>query len=798
MLRTFLILLLSLAQLSTAHAAFVLPETTTPEQKTELRTRLTEEAPWVAVYGATYLDMYVNGLMALGPWLEGHQSWQDLAKARGVPRTLLVESVEKVNVAGLTLKPDLLERQKKVVAEILGSYPNAENLAAAIREVAEWVSTRESRALITGLINSLPASERAQYFKMPQLAEQVRALEESLTLTDALLKENFRGLAFGIPQEEITRELLMGMLNESLNREATLMMMLHSAWNRLSGGTSYDALNLKPDELKNLIAFTGLTGKTAAFLDRLIKSRRSEDDYEQGNVTENKFAKNMTIKEVSPELAMTRGCLMRDCNTHAWGFTLSPQEYAYLVSGPNDEPLGFIVATLVAGPAKERILFVHDIGGALMIESVIEVALNAMLSKLPEMGFDLLTFNAANGNSSGWASWYQNNQARFTRNIRQTYPDADFRQHIGQKSGYTYAYDSHTNPANLNPKIFDGSQDLHHQVTVIEGEVPGAEIKLSAPDVILKAIELFSANPEAGITPAMLDLGVTRQEMSKLVRALANPQELPLNEYYQSIAEYLEQYEIRLSRNFAREHDHLFQDGHLAASDALTTEDPAYRNQSVRFAIVQLKRLDNPKAVYELIEKNLQFFLGSEPFQAYLKSFRIDDPRQLPKIQKFFAMGVDLSFLIEDRKGALLAATTADTAMRLWALEALPREVLSEIPVEIVRLVAADLGSDHDEWPRRASLLIMQMGNTNDPAVMTELEKSGKEEELIDIAMRASVLFLENGGDSKTIRKRVRKYAESPDIDAETRARIQALLPNLPDDSKKENQEECEEAVTPT
>jgi hypothetical protein len=500
------------------------------------------------------------------------------------------------------------------------------------------------------------------------------------------------------------------------------------------------------------------------------------------------------VEEVTPAIGGTRGCLMYDCSLEAYGFAYTPTEFVFIVRDAKGKPQGFMAAARVKTKDGD-VLFVHDFGAQGLTSQVIDIAMHGLFLNKEELGVTGITFAANNGNNGDWHSWVAQHQNK--GHVAQTYYDSVIRKKIQGDTGYPHDYDLGTNANNHNGFLFVPANPEKYSIEVQYTDGGGGmPEELSNSELLLKAIGILTANPEAGLNAEMRAVGMHPGELIELMRVLKNEDHLTLTEFYDSLKEFFGKYGINMSRNFVRDHEYLFQKGHLNASDAVATEDAVLKNQTVRYVVYAFKHAEDLEPLFKIVEENLEYFKGNENFSRYINSFSGHGAREAETMERLMGMGFNFDYILKDKEASGIFLAGKSSLLRLWILENMRPAQLKALPVEIVRLVASDLGADDDHIPDRASKILMFTNNA-DEKVLRELKRSGKDEEVMEIAMRTGVLFFEAGGESDSLAKRIRKYEGKEQWDAELRARLDAILPKLPEPKKKksEDQEDCEDKV---
>lgn len=760
-------------------AQFTLPRLRTTQEVSEFSSRLALVGPWTARIAAN-LPVIATVVAKLVPQLEALPEWQQLAQLRGPAVHLRVDKVEMQERQISLPRPEVEERWRAEIAAVKSEL-RARGEASAVENLRlelTWLAQHEARGLITGLINALPPERRAEVFAQSQVRSQLTTLRDSAFLTDEALIASFRPEIFGIERDQVSKVNLLALAEESLQREEQITRMLRTAWFEWSN--ELDPFHATAERWELFTEGLNLKGRALGYAKKLVKVRAApnDSDYYMGMKNVEVVKSSIFIEEVSPEVGLTRGGLMQDCSTYAYAFALSPQEHVYLIKNGANEPLGFAVATAVEAEGLKT-LFVHDIGGAGVTIEIAGAVVHAFQAALPQLGFAQLTPSTQNGNLGGWTNW-SNKIMLFPKQVKQNYLDRQIRSLVTKASNYSYYYDLPDSATNAQARVFVADQNffanfrLHVEGSGNSGTQPAVASK---PQAILQAITLYNANPESGISPAMLGLeGIQARDLYPLFEKLKNARRLPLQTYYGELEEIFAKYEIRLTRNFIRDHDFVFWEGHLKASDSLTTTDSTYLGRTVKYIILSLKRSPKPDTALALIHDNMDFFLQNEAFQNYLHSFTGRGEFEAARIEDLRKLGFDLGFLLNqaDVRARLIEGSKA--SVRHWALaEAEPQS----LPLESVRLIAHDLISDDEDIARAASKILLRTDKF-DRLVIDGLKKSVEDADERDIALRSLVALSHAVPLTPKQIARLRKHVDNVELDGELRERIQLILSALP------------------
>jgi hypothetical protein len=750
---------------------FTLPDLSTEEKTKTFITQIEIEAPWMKGDSRSI----VSHSTVLIPKLLQNPLWQKLALARGAPVELLVDVVAPVEQQVREVKPDTLERWKREAPE-----PDLKLILETMKSELEWLVNHDSRALVTGIINSLPQAKRAPLFRAGTIREQLQLLRAEEQLTDAAVGANFRAADFAMDANSISKEGLLSLLEESQNREENFVNLLRSAW-FLSGGLDLDFFGREPAEQKQftegILEIAVSDKRKAAFLQKLAKSYYQESDYQITAHTVDSTVRTYRALEVSPVMGATRGWLMADCSREAFAFAYSPQEYVYLIYDETNKPIAFIAATHVLSGDK-NVLYVHDFGGPSAEKDLVQHVIHGFYQALGQLGFQQMTVSVVNNNLGPWT---QVARPLSGPAIQQIYPDAEFRLLIQSDTRVAHSYDLPTHNSEVPSFVPNKLVLASTRARVIRrGSALDAQSFQSKPASILQALAIFNANPEAGVTNEMLKIdGVQAQDIFALFGELKNDQRLPLDKYYLKVGETFEKYKINLSNHFIRDNAHLFQEGHLKAQDAATVQDSALFNRTVSYVTQTLKSQKNADLALGLVKAHLEHFMANDRFKAYLKTFTGRGQNEGVQLAQLMEIGLTFEHLNQDADALLRFVNSASPAIRYWALKNLPKSELLKLPAEAVRKIASDLELDHDEYPRLASKFLLDI-RSQDPEVLKQLQVTVEEEEAADIVLRSALAMHLNGhSDPQIIRESYKKAEQAQWLDVETANLAEQVIAKL-------------------
>jgi hypothetical protein len=361
--------------------------------------------------------------------------------------------------------------------------------------------------------------------------------------------------------ENVSRDRLLVLLEESLRREEDLVRHLRSAWYFSNQEKDLDFYGLEWTVQKRFLAESLNIGdqnrRTLTYLQKVIRAQFRESDYQIGSETVDSVVKTFRLVEMSPSLGASRGWLMRDCSMGAYGFAYSPLEHNYLVYDEKGDATGVVAATEVESQGA-KVLYVHDFGGYGVTPEMALTVIHGFYRAISQLGFQHLTVSARNGNHGAWPQvWTQ--FADVNDFIHQQYRDGELRSIIRTETEYTYNYDMPT--ANASGPVFRPIAHILNTVRtrIVRHEDSPTESIRSTPASLSQALAIFNANPDAGITNDMLKIeGVRAQDILDIFRTLKNENRLALDQYYEQAAAMFEKFGIKTSKNYFRENSHFF------------------------------------------------------------------------------------------------------------------------------------------------------------------------------------------------------------------------------------------------
>lgn len=641
-----------------ASAEFELPAIETAEQKELLKKQFLKEAPWITSYHGVP-DELERGLTKLIPVLEHHEDWKRLSRERSTERSqFFIEEVLPEQKMVRSLKPEIKELWLKESAQLIQKHGS--NLMSIVAAEGAWLANHDVKAVIVGLINSLPSTEDRKFFHtLTSTTQQIEKLEASQLLTDEALQSHFRAQAFGFSQNQISKKFLIEFAKESLTRKDNFSSLLRAAWIQNYGDAQPDPFAIEDKKVQieffNKISASSdkVDKKLIPFLQRYVNDFSDEYSYEELMTTENNLVGVIEVTEVLPQLGLLRGYLMNDCSTGAYGFACSPQEYIYLIRY-DKQPIGFIAATLVKSDNK-KVLYLHDFGGQRVTTSIASQVIHAFHLLLPQLGFELLATTSKNGNYGGWAEVETTHHSK--EPISLSYEDKDLRNLIRNITGYTHSYDMPEQ--NTRSFLFQPQSEILKKLKVHFQKIQGPHIIEETQDatdsstVFMTELKNYHANPQSP----------TSSEVYNFHYYMMNPHQENLTTHYKYLKTSFARYNIHLSGHFIQEHSYLFWDGHLNARDATTTTDEKLLNQTARFMVHALRHNPNPQTALNTLHIHLDFFKNNKHFQNYLRSFTGRGANELPQIERLLDLGIEMEVLRNPEiRGRILNA--APTSLR--------------------------------------------------------------------------------------------------------------------------------------
>ncbi len=655
-----LIVILFVLFCSQVFAEFKLPELETPEQIEKFKIQLLKEGPWLSSYVGA-VETITKGSIQLIPFLKNHHTWQILAKQRPAERSqFFIDELYPEKKLILTLKPETKEKWIEEFRQLSSKFGN--NLISNASQEANWLAKNDVKAIIVGLINSLPAHMRGDLHKIPSTQAQIEVLAASEYLTDQALQKNFRAQAFELSTHDISKDFLMRFAKESLSRKENFASLLRSTWIQMYGDSQPDPFyaddNAKEEFFRKIAASTKLSEKKiTAFLQRYTADFFDELAYEEVLTTENKKIGIIEVTEVTLPLALIRGHLMQDCSAEAYGFACSPNEYAYLIRY-NKKPIAFAVATAVKSEDK-KVLYLHDFGGHGVTYSIANQVVHAFHSLLPQLGFDLLAISAMNGNIGAWSKVFASSISEDL--IPLAYEDENYRRQIQTITDYPYNYDmpEHNRRSHLFRPNKETLKNLQIRFQKIAPDYTFPEIDENSYDSasFLSALKNFNADQSIQAD----------HEIKTVYYQLKNPNRLRLVDYYAQLERLFAEHHIKFSGHFVQENSFLFWDGHLNAIDSTTTEDQKFLNQTAKYMVQSLRLLPQPQVAIHLLSQQLDFFKNNKHFQNYLRSFTGRGANEPAQVERLLSLGIGIEVLNNDPQTLkrLLEIATNDFRTRI-------------------------------------------------------------------------------------------------------------------------------------
>lgn len=808
-----------------SQAAVPYPPLLTPQQHERYILDLTQQYPWLTPLGISpHLPQYLQLQQAWLGQLYQSRQFRELNRQRPDLLSIHVQSLtqEKRNIKTISSR----ETRERIV-ELQAYFGTrgapkfeANAIETQLKELLPRLQDSNSRTFLIGLIHCLPPRERAALFELADPETQIEQLAQHPDFTDERILEEFHPESHGLTSQAVTRESLLRHAQALIEGESQIVNLLRARWlievadrepqrwafplkglnNYLSEASSL-AFNpfeegvddIRQDFLKQLRLRLGVTPKDLDRIFKNLKARQVSQEMRTVKVGKDLF----TLQEVPPEIGAYRGVVGGDCSLGAYAFPFSPLERVYFIF-VNENPLRAYVSGTIVKVDQKLTLYVHDLAGPMMTPELETEILHALYLARADIGVEALSIatkhmqekNAAEEPSQSsriQALLKELNRYAKKERIEHEYLDTEVRNFLGSQPSSNLEYDSPEVNANGH-WVVPSQNQLDGLTVIIEGnasepiEKMGEEVPPKR-EAFLQLIDLNSAgNAETGFAE---ELGFERREADKIVALLKNKKHLPLKDYYEALTQLFAEYEVELSENFIKKHVQYFVEGHLKASNATTTRDSQLSDRTLKFTIQTIRRGIERSFAYKLVASDPDFFNRSEEFRAYVASIPLRGPEHLERVRLLLQSGVDTSLFVESPQRAQQAADSGlKELQRLavgWRNQAAPVE--ETVSPERLRKWATDLDNEHhesDEASLKAVKALMEH-RTQDVNVNRSLMESIKKEDNIEIAYRAAIALLRNGGEHPRAIKILEKYAQDQELGANLRKQGNALLAAIAD-----------------
>lgn len=654
-----------------AHAQLELPNIeATPQCAAKLLLLVRDTVPKVFEEGAEYdvnlLD-FIDANRQLVGYLSRLDVYRELAQHRGPRLTLhvsLPKSVGKENEA---------PRLPETMAAQMASYQRIplRDLQATLERLSYEIGHRRSQSLLTGIISLYAADRRAEVFRLATSREKLTALRQSpppfehfqtqFRFSDhGLLKDSFRSW------DEVFLEVERWIQNEESLVAASGAYVVKEK----GGEVSTDSIIERPQLLVETLKRKEILAQ--------LKSILNLKDSKAGAAVTSEGSPDFTLVEVPPFYAAFRGLVGGDCSSsYCFAYSYLPAERTFFVYRGREELLGYLMLTelhyITQAGTPAPAWYLHDITGRRLSAKIANQLIHAVALAATQHNRKLLLPTAKMSSEANNHKELIQLLGQLVENQSQVaihYPDISIRDTLASSGVPVDArYDtSVANRSAFEPKL---SEEVLAGISVHLGtpeqfSQDASQRKLSPSDSALLALDILSSERDemartslveelhaiaaGGIHVEKVNYGPRQQaaqaiagmagtDFNRLLllnAALSNPNQLPLDEYYQILREQFQAFGLDLG-NLLLNHSYLFHEGHLRAPDRLT--HLGMREDTLDHTLAILARWENPTLAYEVIGSAPEIFEASPKFHKLVRRF-LSNPEHEQRLQGLKESGV--------------------------------------------------------------------------------------------------------------------------------------------------------------
>jgi hypothetical protein len=498
------------------------------------------------------------------------------------------------------------------------------------------VDAQQLQGLMTGIIGLYPAELKAQGFKLKTNLERVEFLRAH-PIENSVLRSKFKGEKFGLNADNLKWSEVYKLAELWTRTELELAKHI------FVGGSVVEQFDVGREQ--------------QSAIDKIRESLLTQFSQKHNGAAIVETVPALRMVEVPPYIGIFRGLVGGDCSTSmTFPFVYMPNERTYFIYSTGGHILGYLQGTLVKAEDRTQ-FYVHTISGSELSNRHIQLAMHGLAKAAGELGFDKLLLPPK-------ARIYQNINYVSIHNalypllmaqepVAMSYPDGEFREWlltIKMTNGVGGGYDTEqANPTGHHVKV---NNELLTQVQteVSESKFPTTmklRRTLTRSDAILAVLDLLAGQQsevarntlqnainevQDGVNQAQaMNFGLRQQVATQILEPfqitlredgslpvhdhLSNSNRYQLQDYYNRVRTVLRGLGVQLSDEMLEKRSYLFNEGHLMAPDALTTDDKAMRKRTVEAVVSLVRRWPKPVSALASIRKNPSLFQDAAPMQ---------------------------------------------------------------------------------------------------------------------------------------------------------------------------------------
>lgn len=684
--------------------------------------------------GSWYVDpkLIIDREQKFLSWLKseaGQKIYQAELQERKPFQDIHVQLNEKQEVTQLDLNPKAQEHLQNQLIHIGSRFGSVDRVIQEILVTYKSMHGQSSMGLMTGMIQALPAEQKAIAFKLP-IQEKMDFLLKNIS--DTQLKLAFKSQVYS--QDQVSVHFLSAELKRLLQSEELLAEFnLYLQHHKIS------------DEqiLNRLQSLDAKESKKAKDLSQTLSSSylksRSVSVKKMQWVAKEQFQ----ISEVSPHLGIYRGCINGDCfTTYAYGYTYSPSERTFLVRDSEGKLLTSVYATEVKVNGIKS-LYIHEIGQANLRAEYGAYIFQALYHARRELGFEQIILGHKGMHHYQFASAAKKS-AQDSPAIKIEYYDSESREQIGNElvkaTGNSYSKGHDMPTAHATGVIYTPIESTAEQILVQTQLMKMADLNemmskshISEIDKRNLFLDLISKNQIEMARLVLQKPDVTSEQLSQFLQTLLNHDRSSVEDYYSQLKIQLAGFGIEFNEQVMKDNLIVFAYGQLNSKNSWQGIDAKISKTTLEMLALVIKKNPEYPIIKQVVTEHPEI-LNQPAIEKVLRSFLKDNQISIAKakvILPFFTKAsrsqafVDTLFLSLDFKNSQMIA---DSIVDILLVS--PHTVTEAQIAQIVRLGL----KSKENVLKKIILLVETNKNYQKPAIVEVLNWASAFNDLKDRA----------------------------------------------------------------
>lgn len=581
--------------------------------------------------GSWYVDpkLIIDREQKFLTWLKseaGQKVYQAELQERKPFQDIHVQMNEKQEVTQLDLSLKAQEQLRNQLINLENRLGSVDRVIQEIFNIYRSMQGQSSMGLMTGMIQALPAEQKATAFKLP-LQEKMEFLLRNIS--DSQLKLAFKSQIYSADQISVhflSGELKRLLQHEEMLAELNLYLQQHKIsdeqiLNRLQSLDAKDAKKAK--DLSQALASTYLKSRSIS----VKKMQWVEKEQFQ-------------ISEVSPHLGIYRGCINGDCfTTYAYGYTYSPSERTFLVRDSDGKLLTSVYATEVKVNGIKS-LYIHEIGNASLRAEYGSYIFQAIYQARHELGFEQVILGNKGMHHYQFASAAKKS-AQSTDAIKIEYYDSESRELIGNElvkaTGNSYSKGHDMPSAHATGLIYVPVESATEQIQVQTKLMRMADLnemmsKSQISDVDQRSLflDLVSKNQIEMARLVLQNPEVTNEQVELFLQTLLNQNRASVEEYYAQIKTQLATFGIEFNEQVVKDNLIVFIYGQLNSQNSWQGLDSKVSKMTLEMVVLAIKKNPEYPIIKQIVSEHPEI-LNQPALEKVLRSFLKDNQISLAK-----------------------------------------------------------------------------------------------------------------------------------------------------------------------